>query len=182
MSRPEPRTEFAADTFVAAAGRGIHLLRQRVPGANDGGGDEPFSHVVVQHAAGVGAACWNRNNKVVATGGGDGAIQLSYHNGQVMAVLPRDEVTRAADLGAITGLSWSCGSKRLAAGSDRGSVFVFDMASQGGKVRGTGAVGRVVGRWLCLCGAGGSEPCISGLCLPFGASSCHVLPHHWHTF
>ena len=163
MSRPEPRTEFAADTFVAAAGRGINLLRQRVPGANDGGGDEPFSHV--QHAAGVGAACWNRNNKVVATGGGDGAIQLSYHNGQVMAVLPRDDVTRAADLGAITGLSWSCGSKRLAAGSDRGSVFVFDMAAQGGKVSGPGRQAEWwAGGCACAAPAGASLAC-AGLCL-----------------
>lgn len=130
MSRPE----FPADTFVAAAGQGIHLLRQRAPGG--GGGDDAFGQVVVSHAATVGAACWNRNNKVVATGSADGTIQLLYSSGQVMAVLPRDRATRAADLGAITSLSWSGGSKRLAAGTDRGSVYLFDMAQQGGKVRG----------------------------------------------
>lgn len=136
------RTEFAADTFVAASGRGVHLLRQRAPG---GGGDGAFSSVVVDHAAAVGAVCWNRNNKVVAAGSADGTIQLLYSSGQVMAVLPRD----AANLGAITGLSWCGGSKRLAAGTDHGSVYLFDMAQQGGKVRRT--VGRRACRWLCTC-------------------------------
>ena len=128
MSRP---SEFPADTFVAAAGRGVHLLRQRPPG---GGGDGAFNQVVVEHSGGVGAARWNRNNKVVASGCGDGQVQLLYSSGQVMAVLPRDGATRPADLGAITALSWSGGSKRLAAGTDRGSVFVFDMAQQNAKV------------------------------------------------
>ena len=136
------RTDFAADTFVAASGRGVHLLRQRAPG---GGGDGAFSSVVVDHAAAVGAVCWNRNNKVVAAGSADGMIQLLYSSGQVMAVLPRD----AANLGAITGLSWCGGSKRLAAGTDRGSVYLFDMAQQAGKVR--RAVGCRACRWLCTC-------------------------------
>lgn len=138
MSRP---SEFPADTFVAAAGRGVHLLRQRPPAAGSGDGDDAFSQVVVAHNGGVGAVRWNRNNKVVASGCSDGQVQLLYSSGQVMAVLPRDGATRPADLGAVTALSWSGGSKRLAAGSDRGSVFVFDMAQQNAKV------GAPAGRW-----------------------------------
>ncbi|PRW34049.1 transducin family [Chlorella sorokiniana] len=127
MSRP---AEFAADMFVAAAGQGVYLLRQQAPGG--GGGDDAFGRVVVNHAAGVGAVCWNRNNKVVASGAADGTIQLLYSNGQVMAVLPRDAATQA-NLGAVTGLSWSSGSKRLAAGTDRGSVYLFDMSQNAGR-------------------------------------------------
>lgn len=123
---------FPADSFVATAGSSLHLLRrQPLPDAG-GGGDPHFSEVLVAHSAPLGAARWNRNNKVVAAGSADGSIQLLYAGGTVMGVLPRDG-TPPAQLGRITSLSWSVGSKRLAAGSGNGSVYIHDIQAKVGR-------------------------------------------------
>lgn len=123
-------SDFPADIFVAAAGSSVHLLRRRPPAAGGAAAADDFAPVVVGHTCGVNAVRWNRNNKVVASGCADGQVQLLYSSGEVMCVLPRNGATRAADLAAVTALSWSTGSKRLAAGSDNGTVFVFDMSKQ----------------------------------------------------
>ena len=127
MSRP---TELAADTLVAAAGSAVHLVKPA--GASGGGGATAGgARVLVGHGAGVAAARWNRNNKVVASGAADGRVQLLYSSGQVMAVLP----AAGALPGAVASLSWSMGSKRLAAGTDAGSVFLFEMGGAATKAR-----------------------------------------------
>lgn len=127
--------EFIADSFVAASGNSLHLLRRQPPcdgGGGAGSGPLQFDEVLVTHGAQLTDVRWNRNNKVVAAGATDGTIQLLYSSGQVMCVLPRDG-TPAAAYGPITSLSWSTGSKRLAAGSGNGNVYIHDMQS---KVRG----------------------------------------------
>jgi WD40 repeat protein len=122
------RSEYASDTFLAAAGSSMHLLR-RAPG-----GEHRFDGVVVSHAAAVAAARFNRNNKVVAAGCADGRVQLVYSaGGGVMSVLPDVGAGPGAQqLGPITALAWSAGSKRLAAGSADGSITLFDMQRQVG--------------------------------------------------
>lgn len=138
-SRP---SEFASDSFVAASGTSLHLLRQ------DLAGGAAFGEVVVSHGAAVNAARWNRNNKVVASGCADGTVQLLYASGQVMCVLPRDGSHPAA-YGSIAALSWSAGSKRLAAGSSNGSLFIFDMQQKvglGGRMGEEAARSRILPR------------------------------------
>ena len=130
---------YAADTFVASAGSSLHLLRQQpaaadgatASGSGSGGPPLNLSDVVVQHPCAVNTVRWNRNNKVVAAGCADGTIQLLYSTGVVMCVLPRDGTPPAA-LGSISSLSWSAGSKRLAAGSSNGNAYVFDMQNKVG--------------------------------------------------
>ena len=143
---------YTADTFVASAGSSLHLLRQTPPA--DGGdatgrsGAQPlaFGDVVVQHPCAVNTVRWNRNNKVVAAGCADGTIQLLYSSGQVMCVLPRDG-TPAAALGSVSSLSWSAGSKRLAAGSSNGNAYIFDMQNKVGARAGGCGRQAALGLW-----------------------------------
>lgn len=121
---------FPADSFLATAGSSLHLLRHQPP-PDSGGGDPQFSELLVTHSAPIGAARWNRNNKVVAAGSADGSLQLLYAGGTVMGVLPRDGTSHSS-LGPITSLSWSVGSKRLAAGSGNGSVYIHDIQAKVG--------------------------------------------------
>ncbi|KAL4425397.1 hypothetical protein ABPG75_009413 [Micractinium tetrahymenae] len=123
-----PGDPFPADSFLAAAGSNLHLLRRQQPPPNGGGAAGlHFGEVLVAHSAPLSAACWNRNNKVVAAGSTDGSIQLLYAGGTVMGVLPQGDT---APLGPITSLSWSVGSKRLAAGSGNGSVYIHDIPAK----------------------------------------------------
>lgn len=154
---------YTADTFVASAGSSLHLLRQQ-PAAADGvtaggsssGSGQPLTlnSVVVQHPCAVNTVRWNRNNKVVAAGCADGTIQLLYSSGVVMCVLPRDGTPPAA-LGSISSLSWSAGSKRLAAGSSNGNAYVFDMQN---KVGAGWVRGRQVADGLAAASGGGGKP------------------------
>jgi WD40 repeat protein len=124
------RSEYPADAFAAVSGSNVHLLREKPPedGSSSSGGAPAaaFGEVVVSHSCTVNTARWNRNNKVVAAGCADGHVQLLHSGGQVMCVLPRDGTPPSA-VGPVTALSWSSGSKRLAAGSANGSVFIYDM-------------------------------------------------------
>lgn len=151
------RSELSADMFAAAAGSAIHLLRlQPAGGPPAGSGGATFGQVVVGHAAPVCSTRWNRNNKVVASGCADGQIQLLYSAGQVMAVLPRDGRTSPASMGTVTSLSWSMGSKRLAAGSDHGTVFIFEMGPSSAQVRPDGCGGsNSVAGWRAAAVVGG---------------------------
>ena len=127
------RTEFPGELVASCCGSAVQLWR----GAPGGGFAAPGAPV--PHAAPVAAVAWNRNNKVVATAGASGAIQLCYSSGEVMSGLPRD----GAPQGPLTSLAWSLGSKRLAAGSSDGSVYVHDMTTKVGG--GEGMAARV--RW-----------------------------------
>jgi len=77
----------------------------------------------------VTAAAWNRNNKVVAIGMDDGAVQLRYANGGYMSTL-KDAGRQGADRSRqVKSMSWSIGSKTLAVGSV-GGVQIHDMSAK----------------------------------------------------
>lgn len=136
MSRVE---SFPADSFLAASGSGLHLLRRwPLPPPKEGGappppaprgcGEPAFDEVTVSHDAEYTAAEWNRNNRVVAAGSADGTVQLRYACGTMMYMLPREGAAPYG--GAITALSWSAGSKRLAAGCATGDVHIHDIQTK----------------------------------------------------
>ena len=68
--------ELAADSFLAASGSSLYLLSQQPSPAGyaaaASAADPPptpqFRELLVAHGAPITTACWNRNNKVVASG------------------------------------------------------------------------------------------------------------------
>ena len=137
-------TELSADSFLVASGSSLYLLSQQPPPPAASAAEPPpqFRELLVAHSAPITTACWNRNNKVVASGSADGAVQLLYSSGQVMMVLPHgDGGGGAGPSCAITSLSWSSGSKRLAAGSADGTVYIHDMTKKVGAGPGLGCAG-----------------------------------------
>lgn len=74
------------------------------------------------------AAAWNRNNKVIATACDNGTIELRYSNGTLMTMLPRGGPSTYGE--PLTSLSWSMGSKMLAAGSRSGHLFIHHMTAK----------------------------------------------------
>ena len=122
------RNELPSDVLGAACGSTLRLWSR--PGF-------AAPPATVSHDAGVSCLAWNRNNKVVATGCEDGAIQLCYSTGKLMSVLAPEGGAAAAGVGALRSLDWSLGSKFLAAGSADGHVYVWDLKVS--KVRSTAA-------------------------------------------
>ncbi|PSC76845.1 WD40 repeat [Micractinium conductrix] len=168
MSRVE---SFPADSFLAASGSGLHLLRRwPLPPPKEGGappppaprgcGEPAFDEVAVSHDAEYTAAEWNRNDRVVAAGSADGTVQLRYACGTMMYMLPREGAAPYG--GAITALSWSAGSKRLAAGCATGDVHIHDIQTKstttlGGHLGGVTAVRyQHEDRFLAVASNGGS--------------------------
>lgn len=115
--------DYPGAVIAACCGPTLHLWRPQQPGN--------AAHYVDTPAAcdrAVLAAAWNRNNKVVGAAREDGVIELRYSNGDLMSVLPRTGPPPSAR--PLTSLSWSLGSKRLAAGSADGNVYVHDMTAK----------------------------------------------------
>lgn len=84
----------------------------------------------------VSAAAWNRNNKVIAVALNDGNVQLRYANGRFMNTLKGEEKTGGLE-NKVTALSWSMGSKTLAAGS-LGMVQLYNMTTKVRVIENTG--------------------------------------------
>lgn len=112
--------ELPADHLAATGGNLLRLWHRQTQ-----------AEATVSHDAAVQCVAWNRNNKVVATGCADGVVQLAYSSGQLMSVLRAGGA--AGPLGGLAALDWSTGSKLLAAGSDNGGVYVWDLKAS--KVR-----------------------------------------------
>ena len=110
------KKDYAGDLLAACCGTALHLWRPTL------GGDSEDK--VVPSDRTVLAAAWNRNNKVVASAREDGAIELRYSNGTLMTILHRTGTQPA------TSLAWSMGSKRLAAASRDGNVYLHDMTAK----------------------------------------------------
>ena len=73
-------------------------------------------------------AAFNRNNRVVAVGGEKG-VALHYANGEKMSSLPgTGDMLKGAE--EISCLSWSSGSRQLAAGSSMGKLYVHNMTTK----------------------------------------------------
>lgn len=107
------RNELAGDVLAGCSGNVVQLWQRQT-----------YAEATVSHTSSVKCVAWNRNNKVVASGCQDGVIQLCYSTGKLMSVLRGVD---GASLGSLNSLDWSMGSKFLAAGSDNGSVFVWDL-------------------------------------------------------
>ncbi|KAK9863305.1 hypothetical protein WJX84_009858 [Apatococcus fuscideae] len=71
---------------------------------------------------------WNQNNKVLASAGDEGRLQLHYAGGNLMGTLPIDP--NAPVLAPINSVAFSRGSKLLAAGCDDARIVIWDMKSQ----------------------------------------------------
>jgi WD40 repeat protein len=116
------QADYAGELLAACCGSTLHLLRtgsnnsqdKAIPSAN------PYT-----------SAFWNRNNKVIAAACENGKIELRYSNGTHMSFLPLSGATPTggAPSRSIADMSWSMGSKRLAAASPSG-LCVHDMTSK----------------------------------------------------
>lgn len=81
----------------------------------------------IKHHEECRAVAWNHNNKVLASGGAVGRLAMHYHNAGLMGVLPREE---GVPMSAINDLSFSRGSKLIAAAHDNAEVQVWDLKNQ----------------------------------------------------
>lgn len=111
--------DFPSQMLAASCGNTLELW----PG-QPGRGPTLLTH---DHA--IAGVAWNRNNKVVAAGGGDGTVLLYHGDGNLMNAIPRDP-RNARGRGSLGCLSWSSGSQLLAAGSSAGATYVLDFKTQ----------------------------------------------------
>jgi WD40 repeat protein len=121
-------SDYEGAALAVSCGQSLHLWRP-LHGAQ--GEDK-----AVRCDRPVSAAAWNRNNKVVAAAREDGGIELRYVNGTLMSVLPSaqqhpsDPSHHKPSSRSITTLSWSVGSKKLAAGCTDGTILLHDLTSK----------------------------------------------------
>jgi hypothetical protein len=111
--------DYNVNAVAACCGKSLHYWKLN--------GTE-YKDTSVEHIRPLTSVAWNRNNKVLATGIVDGSVQLRYGSGELMTELPRGGPP--PDSGAISSLSWSVGSKRLAAGTTSGAVYVHEMTTK----------------------------------------------------
>ena len=72
-----------------------------------------------------------QNNKVIVSGGHSGVVTLHYNRDQsLMGTLPKDAPTEEDRLAPISSLSFSRGSRLLAAGCMDSTVRVWDLKQQ----------------------------------------------------
>jgi WD40 repeat protein len=114
--------EFFGDALATCCDKAVQIWKPKAQGGAD------YDLKTAQDVSGAQCVAWNRNNKVVAAGRDGGVIELLYSTGQAMSSLPRGGAPPGC--GRLNSLSWSMGSKRLAAGASSGSVYIHDMTSK----------------------------------------------------
>lgn len=114
-------SDYEGAVLAASCGRLLHFWRPLYDETVQKHKAIPFDHTVTSVA-------WNRNNKVIAVASDDGNLELRYNNGDPMNSLPFPvDGTSSGESTRVNCLSWSQGSKRLAAGRQDGIVLLHDL-------------------------------------------------------
>ena len=115
-------TDYPGDVLAACSTQSFRLWRPAKTG-------ESYGDSEIESNTQITAVAWNRNNKVIAAGCQDGSVQLFYGSGDPMTKIPRRS-NELGQVGSVHSLSWSVGSKKLAAGLNNGGVDIHDMTSK----------------------------------------------------